>query len=123
MTLPRGGDGQLEDRQRLRKIALSCERLRRRSPPPPLAGKDGLGEQDHPRPLRDPARQPGRAHHLREHDVWRHHVLRQAPRLHVAARHERRMPAKALVVQLGRLAQRAFRQRRLCRVLGLELLG
>src|SRR4051812_24791892 len=60
-------DRQLEHGEGLREVALARERLWRGPPPPALAGEDGLREQDHPRPLRDPPRQPRRADHLGEH--------------------------------------------------------
>src|SRR5512132_677635 len=46
VALPGRGHRELEHRQRLGKIALLRERLRGRPAPPPLAGEDGLREQD-----------------------------------------------------------------------------
>src|SRR5205823_5812939 len=123
VALPCRRDGQLEYRERLREVALPHECLRRRTAAPALTREDGLREQDHPRPLRDPPRQPRGAHHLREHDVRRDHVLRQAPGLHVRADRECRVAAQTLVVQVGRFAERAFRQRSLRRVLGFWHIG
>src|SRR2546430_10219078 len=58
VSLTGRGDRQLEDRERLGEIALASEGLRRRPAEPAFAREDRLREQEHPRALRHPPRQP-----------------------------------------------------------------